>query len=91
MTEKKHTKEETIELASSLRGQYIIGKALYVAVEQLKKEEYPPISDIEQMEEIGEALFEIGYFTTQATEKFKKELHGKSIEDIKSNEKCEEQ
>lgn len=65
MSEKKHTKKQTLELAQSLRGNFIIGKALYIAAQTLKKEENPPISDIKDMEEIGEALFPVGWTPTQ--------------------------
>jgi len=93
MKSKKFTREETLDLAQSMRGQFIIGKALYVAVETLKKEKHPPISDIEQMKEIGENLFSIGYLATEVSEKFK----GKDIISEltkltqKGKKKCEEQ
>ena len=32
MKSKKFTREQTLDLAQSMRGQFIIGKALYVAV-----------------------------------------------------------
>jgi hypothetical protein len=87
MKSKKFTREETLDLAQSMRGQFIIGKALYVAVETLKKEKHPPIS------EIGENLFSIGYLATEVSEKFK----GKDIISEltkltqKGKKKCEEQ
>ena len=64
MSEKTHTKKQTLELAQSLRGNFIIGKALYIAAQALKNEEHPPLSDIKDMEEIGEALFPVGWMPT---------------------------
>lgn len=89
MSKKNYTREDTIKLVQSLRGQFIIGKALYVAVETLKKEKYPAISDIEQMEEIGENVFQIGYLGAKVSEKFNKiDVVGELEKKIK---KCEEQ
>ena len=90
MKSKKPTREETLELAQSLRGNFIIGKALYVAVKTLKKEKYPPISDIEQMQEIGETLFQIGFIGSAASEKFSGQDVMSELK-IQVDKKCEEQ
>ena len=90
MTKKEYTKEETLDLARSLRGQFIIGKALYVAVKTLEKEKHPPISDIEQMKEIGENLFQIGYVGSQMSDKLQDEDYTKILRQ-QVEKKCEEQ
>ena len=89
MKDKEYTKEETLELFKSLRGHFIVGKALYVAVQTLEKEKYPPTSDIEQMKEIGEKLFPIGYIGAEASEKFSDKEVWQELQ--KNSEKCEEQ
>ena len=90
MTKKEYTKEETLDLARSLRGQFIIGKALYIAVKTLEKEQHPPISDIEQMKEIGENLFKIGYIGSQMSDKLQDEDYTKILRQ-QVEKKCEEQ
>tara|TARA_R100000152_G_C6633605_1_gene80415 strand:+ start:83 stop:352 length:270 start_codon:yes stop_codon:yes gene_type:complete len=89
MKRKNYTKEDTVKLAQSLRGQFVIGKALYVAVKTMEKESRPAISDIEQMKEIGENLFPIGYLGAKASEKFSEKDILQELE--KKVKKCEEQ
>ncbi len=58
-TEKK---DIALNLFGSVRGNYIIGQALNVAIKELKQKEYPETSNIEDMEILGEQLFTIGYY-----------------------------
>ena len=60
------------------------------AIKTLKKEKYPPISDIEQMQEIGENLFQIGFIGSAASEKFSGEDVMSELK-IQVDKKCEEQ
>lgn len=61
----KPTKTEAVQFAQSLRGQYILGQALAIASETLKKAEYPESSNISDMEFLGESLFQIGFLPTK--------------------------
>ena len=55
-------KEQACEFASSARGQFIIGKALAVAIEVLSKlpKERKPSSDIDDMKYLTDHLFQMG-------------------------------
>jgi hypothetical protein len=59
-----NTMKEAIDFAQSLRGQYIIGQALAIAKEQLGKAEYPEVSNMADMEFLGNTLFQVGYIPT---------------------------
>jgi hypothetical protein len=52
-----------VALLSGMRGQYIIGQALRIAVETMSKAAYPETSNIQDMEMMGETLFQIGWHT----------------------------
>jgi hypothetical protein len=58
----KEVKAQACDFASSTRGQFIIGKALAVAVETLSKlpKERKPISDIDDMKYLIDHLFQMG-------------------------------
>tara|TARA_R100000664_G_C2689926_1_gene94444 strand:- start:427 stop:669 length:243 start_codon:yes stop_codon:yes gene_type:complete len=58
----KQIKKQACEFASSTRGQFIIGKALAVAVETLSKlpKERKPSSDIDDMKYLIDHLFQMG-------------------------------
>ena len=60
-------REEAYELFKHMRGQYIIGQALYLAISKLKEvpKEKREISNIKDMEKLGEFLFTIGYAPTK--------------------------
>ena len=57
-------KKQACDFASSQRGQYIIGKALAIAVEKLSAVEgvHKETSDISDMEYLIKNLFEMGAF-----------------------------
>ena len=61
---KQDATNEAIEFARSMRGQYIIGQALAIAKEQLGKAEYPEVSNMADMEFLGNTIFQIGYLPT---------------------------
>ena len=58
----KEIKQRACEFASSVRGQFIIGKALAVAIETLSKlpTNKKPSSDIDDMIYLTENLFQMG-------------------------------
>jgi len=60
-------KKQALELFQSMRGQYIIGQALYLAISKIKEvpKERREISNMKDMEELGEQLFAIGYAPTK--------------------------
>jgi hypothetical protein len=58
ITEKR---DDATKLFNSTRGQLIIGQALARATAVMRTEEYPETSNIEDMEELGEALFGVWY------------------------------
>tara|TARA_R110002074_G_scaffold379772_1_gene558139 strand:+ start:1853 stop:2188 length:336 start_codon:yes stop_codon:yes gene_type:complete len=60
-------KKEAYELLQSMRGQYIIGQALYLAISKLKEvpKERREISNMADMELLAEQLFNIGYAPTK--------------------------
>ena len=58
MKVKKVTAQDTaIKLATSMRGQFIISRALYEAVVKLKVDHHSPVSGIADMEYLLEHLF----------------------------------
>ena len=57
-------KEWAIDLFKSTRGYFVIGQALAIATQELKKNKYPEQSNIEDMEIFGENLFNLGYSIT---------------------------
>ena len=68
MSIKKTSKKEmALELFQNMRGQYIIGQALYLAQKYLKEQpiEKREVSNMEDMKLLGEELFAIGYTPTQ--------------------------
>ena len=56
------------------RGAFILSKALDVAVETLKKESFPPVSDIEDMEMLIETMYPISKAVRTAEVAFKERL-----------------
>jgi hypothetical protein len=50
-----------LNLMQSVRGQYIIGQALRVASEAMGSERLPETSNIQDMEMLGETLFQLGW------------------------------
>jgi hypothetical protein len=62
---KKQKEEHAIALFNDMRGRYIIGQALAIASETMKKVKYPETSNIEDMEALGEVIFQLGYFVTK--------------------------
>ena len=65
-------KEQTIRLLNSIRGRYIIGQALDIAIEVLKKEEYPQLSNIANMELLRDELFPLAMAARLAQKEFRK-------------------
>ena len=57
-------KEYARKLLNSVRGIYIVGQALAVAIQTMKKKKHPETSNIEDMEMLGESLFHLGYSIT---------------------------
>jgi hypothetical protein len=55
-TEDKQTMAR--ELVNTIRGRLILGQALGWAVRTMQKEQYPETSNIEDMEMLGEGLFQ---------------------------------
>jgi len=55
-------------LLGSLRGQYIIGQALDVAIRVMREEEYPKDSNIQDMELLRDELFPLAMMTRLAQE-----------------------
>ena len=55
--------EIAASLLKSMRGSLIVGQALYIASQVLKKMDHPfnEVSNAEDMEMIGECLFPIGF------------------------------
>jgi len=51
-------REDAERLFTSVRGKLIIAQALAKAIEIMKEQEYPERSNIEDMEELGETLFQ---------------------------------
>lgn len=49
--------DDAERLLHSVRGKLIIGQALARAVAVMRTEEYPEMSNIQDMEELGEVLF----------------------------------
>ena len=66
------TKEEAIRFAAGFRGQYIIGQALYIAIQTMEKvpKTRRENSNIADMRFLMDALFPI-YKITQEMEKMK--------------------
>jgi len=56
MTDRQEDKEAKF-LYLSMRGQWLLAKALDVAIETLGNDQFPPFSDIEDMQMIRERLF----------------------------------
>ena len=64
-------------LVQSLRGQYIIGQALDVAIEVMEKAERPETSNIRDMKLLRDELFPIAYATRLAQEGWEEQdTHG---------------
>lgn len=60
-----------IEFFATIRGQYIVGQALYIAQEALLSQKYPEQSNAEDMQLLGVTLFNVGY----STQSFMESLH----------------
>jgi hypothetical protein len=56
MTE-QDKREDAERLFNSVRGRLVIGQAIARAAAVMRKEKYPETSNIEDMEELGEMLF----------------------------------
>ena len=56
---KEEKKEIALNLFESIRGKYVISQAFSYAINELKKEENPQFSNIEDMEILKEVLFNI--------------------------------
>ena len=52
-------KARAVNLFDSIRGRFIISKALYTAMDILQQEKHPPQSDIQDMKLLAEELFPI--------------------------------
>lgn len=50
-------KQEAMALYRSKRGWFLLGQALAVAIETMKKEEHPAVSDIQDLEMLQELFF----------------------------------
>lgn len=48
---------DAMDFANSMRGQYILGQALYRAIEAMKEDERPEWSNIDDMEFLMRELF----------------------------------
>tara|TARA_Y100000310_G_C20506688_1_gene726741 strand:- start:109 stop:432 length:324 start_codon:yes stop_codon:yes gene_type:complete len=61
--------EMTQELMKSIRGVFVIGQALYISSQVLKRQPHPlnELSNAEDMEMMGEAVFGMGFQTAKAT------------------------
>ena len=59
-------------ILNSIRGRYIIGQALDVAIETLKKEGRPQESNIADMELLRDEFFPIAYAARMAQEEYEK-------------------
>jgi hypothetical protein len=55
----RNPKDRAINLFDSIRGRFIISKALYAAIDILQQEKRPPQSDIQDMKLLAEELFPI--------------------------------
>tara|TARA_R100001530_G_scaffold23497_5_gene19181 strand:+ start:230 stop:454 length:225 start_codon:yes stop_codon:yes gene_type:complete len=55
----RNPKDRAINLFDSIRGRFIISKALYTAMDILQQEKRPPKSDIQDMKLLAEELFPI--------------------------------
>lgn len=58
-------REMAMRLLNSQRGRLIVGKALAKAISVMQYDAYPEHSDMEDMEILGETLFELGYHLEQ--------------------------
>ena len=67
--------EETVPLTLDMREQFIISKALCVAMETLKDEVHPPVSDISSMMLLMEEKFPIYSVVQKASEATKDQLN----------------
>lgn len=59
MAKIRNPKDRAINLFDSIRGRFIISKALYTAMDILQQEKHPPQSDIQDMRLLAEELFPI--------------------------------
>lgn len=61
--------EMTQELMKSIRGVFVIGQALHISSQVLKRQPHPlnELSNAEDMEMLGETLFQIGYISSIST------------------------
>lgn len=66
-SENKVSPEVAVEFLNTLRGKYIVGQALQLAVQHLEKveEPYKEVSNISDMRFLGENLFQIGWLLTE--------------------------
>ena len=55
--EKNQLKDAAIEFMQTMRGQLILGQALYIAMAELKKAKYPEVSNIADMKFFMDNLF----------------------------------
>ena len=81
MTKKKSKRKEVaLDLLGSMRGQYILSQALYVAVKELEKvkEPHKEVSNIADMKLLMSELFPIFKIAHEAEKEYKKQLKSKS-------------
>jgi len=78
--------EEVIEFASSLRGQYIIGQALWYGIRELKKvkPQRRELSNIRDMEYLMNNLFNLFSTVKEAEKEFKKKKLNENFKRVKA-------
>jgi hypothetical protein len=54
-------KREAAALLNSVRGRYLMGRALALAIKSMRAERHPQTENIEDMELLGNELFAFGY------------------------------
>lgn len=73
----KEIKEQWVHnLMRDIRGQIMVGKALYIASKAIMEKRYPESSDAGDMEMIAEVMFPIGWAVEEADVKYRKEFVG---------------
>ena len=55
--EKNQLKDAAIEFMQTMRGQFILGQALYIAMAELEKAKYPELGNIADMKFFMDNLF----------------------------------
>ena len=57
ITEERREKQRALDFLDSVRGQYIVGQALYIAIETMRDSDNPEHSNISDMEYMMKELF----------------------------------